>query len=210
MGLFMRRIGAWFYNTYLFLKSWYDSPSRMGALFPSFSRTGKMLASVIKDPENVRVVELGAGTGQVTEQIIKAGVRLDKFATIEFDPNFCEEIAKKNPGMKIFNIDAADIATKLPKEFVGHTDYIISTLPLITLGVEKAKEVAKAVFKTLKPGGVYVQITYTPFKPKYMKKLGLRATKLCISWLNLPPTHIWRLCPKIVSEEESRLIPSMT
>ena len=193
----MKTVAGYVYNTYLFVKSWFDSPKRMGALFPSFARTGKMLASIIKDPHNSRVVELRAGTGQVTDQIVNAGVDLNKFATIEFDEKFCAEIQKKHSnGLRIFNIDAAAMVEKLPSEFVGNTDYIISTLPLITLGQAKAKDVIEAVFKMLKPGGVYIQITFSPLKPKYMKGLGLKATKICVSWINLPPTHIWRICKR--------------
>ena len=204
----MKTISGYVYNTYLFLKSWFDSPTRMGALFPSFARTGRILASIIKDQANVNVVELGAGTGQVTDQIIAAGVNLDNFATIEFDTHFCNEVRNKHPGIRILNIDAATMEENLPKRFVGNTDYIISTLPLITLGEKKAKEVIEAVFKVLKPGGVYIQITFSPIKPKYMKKLGLRAKKICVAWINLPPTHIWRICK--IGQQIPSFIPAMS
>eukprot|EP00826_Nyctotherus_ovalis_P009983 TRINITY_DN12648_c0_g1_i3.p1 TRINITY_DN12648_c0_g1~~TRINITY_DN12648_c0_g1_i3.p1 ORF type:complete len:219 (-),score=50.67 TRINITY_DN12648_c0_g1_i3:177-833(-) len=197
----MKAFKDYIYNEYLFLKSWFDDPKRMGTLFPSFACTGKTIASVVKDPHNSRVLELGAGTGQVTTQLISAGVSLDKFATVEADKNFCEELRKKLPqGTNVLNIDARTMAETLPPEFIGKTDYIVSTLPLIALGEENAKKVINQVFKVLKPGGVYIQITFSPFKPKYMKKMGLKATKLCVAWINLPPTHIWRICRRVSGE----------
>ena len=193
----MKAVTGYVYDTCLFLRSWYDSPTRMGAWFPSFARTGKMLAGIIRDVNNAKVVELGAGTGQVTEQIIATGIKPENFVTIEFDQGFCKALLEKHPkGLNLLNIDAAKMEEELPNDFMRNVDYVISTLPLITLGEKKAKEVIEAVFKVMKPGGVYIQITYTPYKPKYMKELGLKATKLCISWLNLPPTHIWRICQK--------------
>ena len=202
----MKAVAGYVYDTYLFLKSWFDNPKRMGALFPSFARTGKKLAGIIRSLENAKVVELGAGTGQVTDQIIAHGVKKENFVAVEFDPDFCKKIEEKHPkAVNILCIDAAKIYTELPEEFLGKTDYVISTLPLITLGEAKAKEVVEAVFKTLKPGGVYIQITYTPYKPKYMKKLNLRVKKLCVSWLNLPPTFIWRICKAINSEPNAAL-----
>ncbi len=208
----MKTLTGYVYNTYLFLKSWYDSPTRMGALFPSFARTGRIIASIIKDPANVKVVELGAGTGQVTDQIVAAGVAQENFASIEFDKKFCSELLKKHPNLQLFNIDATTMAEQLPSKFVGKTDYIISTLPLITLGQKKAKEVIEAVFKVMRPGGVYIQITFSPIKPKYMKKMGLRATKICMSWINLPPTHIWRICKRsqLQATEVPSMVPAMT
>ena len=194
----MKRLGRYLYNTFLVLKSWFDNPKRMGALFPSFTRTAKMLAGIIKDNENVRVVELGAGTGPVTDQIIASGVREDNFYTVEFDPKLCATIQARHPGLHILNIDAATMIEHLPKAFVGNTDYVISTLPLIVLGKEKAKEIINSIFAVLKPGGVYIQITYTPWRPSYMREIGLKVTQLCVSWINLPPTFIWRICPSAV------------
>ena len=194
----MQAFKDYIYNEYLFLKSWFDDPKRMGTLFPSFASTGKTIAELVKDPQNSRVLELGAGTGQITTQLINSGVNLKKFATVEADKNFCAELRKKLPeGTKILNIDARTMTETLPDEFIGKTDYIVSTVPLISLGEENAKKIIDQVFKVLKPGGVYIQITFSPFKPSYMKKLGLETTKLCTAWINLPPTHIWRICQTV-------------
>ena len=193
----MERIKAYAWDSYLFLKSWFSSPKQMGTLFPSTSKTGQKIADLIKDPENVLVVELGAGTGQVTEKILDGGVPPENFATVEYDPRFCKELHKKFPDIStILNIDAADVIAHLPSKFIGCTDYLISTLPLLTLGETKARKIVEEIFKVLKPNGVYIQVTLSPFKPKYIEDFGLVATKLCVSWLNMPPMHVWRICKK--------------
>lgn len=191
----MDRVKSYAWDSYLFLKSWFDSPKKMGTLLPSSSKTGKKIADLIKDVENVLVVELGAGTGQITEKIVEGGVQPDNFVTVEYDERFCKELHKRFPTLpSILNIDAADTIKHLPAKFIGKTDYLISTLPLITLGEEKAKTIVNEIFKVLKPNGVYIQVTLSPFKPKYIDELGLKATKLCVSWLNFPPMHVWRFC----------------
>ncbi|MDR3736769.1 MAG: methyltransferase domain-containing protein [Acidobacteriaceae bacterium] len=191
----MERLRTYAWDMYLFMRSWFSSPKQMGEIMPSSSKTGKKIADLIKDVENVLVVELGAGTGQITEKIVEGGVQPDKFVTVELDPRFCKELRKRFPMVKsILNIDAADILKHLPSKFVGKTDYLISTLPLLMLGNDKAKAIVDAIFKTLKPNGVYIQVTLSPFQPKYIEELGLKATKLCVSWLNLPPMHVWRIC----------------
>ena len=193
----MEKVKGYAWDTYLFLKSWFSSPKQMGTLFPSTGKTGQMIADLIKDPENMLVVELGAGTGQVTEKILEDGVDPENFATVEFDQRFCKELQIKFPQLNtILNIDAAEVLSHLPAKFIGKTDYLISTLPLLTLGDTKAKAIVDAIFKVLKPNGVYIQVTLSPFKPKYIEKYGLRATKLCVSWLNAPPMHVWRICRK--------------
>lgn len=191
----MEKIKGYFWDSYLFLKSWFSSPKQMGTLFPSTSKTSQKIANLIKDAENVNVVELGAGTGQVTEQIITRGVLPENFATVEYDTGFCKELAKRFPQIQtLLNIDAANVLDYLPKKFIGNTDYLISTLPLIMLGEKKSQEIVNAIFKVLKPNGVFIQVTLSPFKPKYVEKLGLRATRLCVSWLNAPPMFVWRMC----------------
>lgn len=197
----MKSIKSYAWDTVLFLKSWFHSPNQMGTLFPSSSSTGKKIAQIIKDPQNSIVVELGAGTGQVTDEIISMGVSQDHFATVEYDTRLCKELSLKYPkGLNLLNIDAADILEELPKHFIGKTDYIISTLPLIPLKKEKAQKIVDSIFEVLKPGGVYIQVTLSPFRPKYMDELGLRTTKLFVSWVNLPPMHVWRICKKIVEQ----------
>ena len=194
----MKSIKSYVWDTVLFLKSWFHSPNQMGTIFPSSYITGKKIAQLIKDPQNSIVVELGAGTGQVTDEIIAMGIPQDHFATIEYDPRLCKELSSKYPkGLNLLNIDAADMLEELPKQFIGKTDYVISTLPLIPLKKEKALKIIDSIFEVLKPGGVYVQVTLSPFKPKYMDELGLRATKLFVSWVNLPPMHVWRISRKI-------------
>ena len=193
--ILMQSIKGYIWDVYLFCKSWYNSPKQMGTIFPSSSKTGQKIAALIKDPENVTVVELGAGTGQVTDEILQLGIPKDRFVTIEYDTNLCKELAAKHPkDLNLLNIDAADMLEHLPKEYIGKTDYVISTLPLIPLGEQKTRQIIETIFTVLKANGVYIQVTLSPFQPKYVNALGLKATKLFISWLNIPPMHVWRIC----------------
>ena len=194
----MQKVKGYSLDTFLFLKSWFSSPKQMGCIFPSSEKTSTKIAGLIKDAKNMKVVELGAGTGQITEKILSQGVLTKNFVTVEYDNMFCKELQRKFPEIPvILNIDAEDILSHLPEGFEGKTDYLISTLPLLMLEPSKAKNIVDAIFKVLKPNGVYIQVTLSLFQPKYIEELGLKATKICISWLNVPPMHVWRICKKI-------------
>ena len=74
----------------LFLKRWLRRPLAMGAVVPS----GKLLAVAIAQtaldglagrPDEV-VVELGAGTGQVTRALLDAGLPASALVPVERDP----------------------------------------------------------------------------------------------------------------------------
>eukprot|EP00826_Nyctotherus_ovalis_P022009 TRINITY_DN17202_c0_g1_i2.p1 TRINITY_DN17202_c0_g1~~TRINITY_DN17202_c0_g1_i2.p1 ORF type:complete len:233 (+),score=34.41 TRINITY_DN17202_c0_g1_i2:86-700(+) len=202
----MESIKSYIWDMGLFFRSWFNSPKQMGTVFPSSSATGKKIAALVKDRGNSRVVELGAGTGQVTDELVAMGISSEHFVAIEYDASLCKELLKKHPkDVNLLNIDAADMLEYLPKEFVGQTDYVISTLPLIPLGREKCRKIIDTIFKVLKPGGVFVQVTLSPLKPKYVDELKLSSAKLFISWVNIPPMHVWRLSRNEAKENQGLL-----
>eukprot|EP00831_Metopus_contortus_P055480 TRINITY_DN4697_c0_g1_i4.p1 TRINITY_DN4697_c0_g1~~TRINITY_DN4697_c0_g1_i4.p1 ORF type:complete len:268 (+),score=51.00 TRINITY_DN4697_c0_g1_i4:36-839(+) len=203
----IQKMKAYFWDMMLFCRSWFNCPKQMGTIFPSSKSTGKAIANIIKCPDHVRVVEVGAGTGQITSEIVKLGIPNEQFVAIEYDSGLCEKLRKtQSQGLQVLNMDAADMVEKLPKEFIGHTDYLISTLPLIPMGEEKCRKVVDSIFTVLKPNGVYIQVTLSPAKPKYVDLLGLEATKICVSWLNIPPMHIWRIRRPSSSQQYLSLI----
>src|ERR1700739_995404 len=72
-----------------FIRSWIERPLTIGAVTPS----GKILARAMAryvDPESEGpVVELGPGTGPVTEALVEAGVAPSRLVLVEFNSAFC-------------------------------------------------------------------------------------------------------------------------
>ena len=70
-------IAAWS-DTGLFLQEWLANPQRMGSVVPSSPQLAAAMARWLPaDPESF-VLELGPGTGAVTEALIKRGLREEK------------------------------------------------------------------------------------------------------------------------------------
>src|SRR5262252_3352119 len=96
-------------GTALFLKRWLRRPLAMGAVVPS----GRLLAEAIArtamreiEGRDGHVVELGAGTGEVTKALLAGGIAPDRLALVERDPEFAKFLRSHFPGPKIVEGDA--------------------------------------------------------------------------------------------------------
>ncbi|MGH6982591.1 MAG: class I SAM-dependent methyltransferase, partial [Stellaceae bacterium] len=69
----------------LFLSRWIRAPLRIGALAPSSPHLGREMARAIDARAATLVVELGGGTGRITQALLDAGVAPEKLIVIEND-----------------------------------------------------------------------------------------------------------------------------
>src|SRR6201997_2264861 len=91
-----------------FLRSWIEKPLHMGAVMPS----GKLLARTMAQYVDVDVdstapvVELGPGTGAITNALIERGVDQKRLVLVEYDPGFCALLRDRYPQAKGVQADA--------------------------------------------------------------------------------------------------------
>ena len=91
-------------GTALFIKRWLRQPLAMGAVMPSGPLLTKALAlTAVREMQgrDGHVIELGAGTGEVTKALLAAGIAPDRLALVERDPElvaFLREYAGLDSG----------------------------------------------------------------------------------------------------------------
>jgi phosphatidylethanolamine/phosphatidyl-N-methylethanolamine N-methyltransferase len=183
---------AAFSESSLFLREWLANPLRTGAVAPSSPKlAGAMAEWLPANPESF-VLELGPGTGAVTEALIKYGLREDRLVAIEHNPNMARLLRKRFPNANIITGDAWQLdrllhACPVPIYSVGA---VISSLPLLNFPPEEAESLAKKIQSVLQPRGNWVQYSYNLGKkqPRGADRFKLRASK--IVWLNLPPARV--------------------
>jgi len=91
-----------------------------------------MANAVPKSGEGL-VVEVGAGTGVVTEALLERGIPVHRLLVIEKSPLLCEYLSRRFPHLKVIQGDAALLASMLP---TGATiDALVSGVPLRSLSV---------------------------------------------------------------------------
>jgi phosphatidylethanolamine/phosphatidyl-N-methylethanolamine N-methyltransferase len=81
----------------LFLREWLANPQRTGAVTPSSPKLAAAMARWLpSDPESY-VLELGPGTGAVTQALIERGLREDRLVAIENNPKLARCSANAFP-----------------------------------------------------------------------------------------------------------------
>jgi len=169
----------------LFMWQLVRHPKSISAIAPSSKGLARQMVSEIT-PETGRVVEIGAGTGVITRQILAAGVKPADLSIVEMNPKFCKALKVQFPDCNVLEMDAQALGD-LPLENVG---MVISGLPLLSIPEPVQHNIIKGAFDLMGEGGKYVQFTYgpkPPIAPAVREANGLTWRTLKKVWLNLPP-----------------------
>jgi phosphatidylethanolamine/phosphatidyl-N-methylethanolamine N-methyltransferase len=178
----------------IFIWRWVKNPRKVGSILPSSRSLADLMAKIVavSHGKDAIIVELGAGTGVLTDGLIKSGIDPTKLCIVELDVKLCEMLHKKYPHSLVLQGDAKQLDQLLPKDKLGKVDAIISGLPVLNFSMKAKRNIIEASFKVLKPGGDFYQFTYGPRSPWPAEKLGLSAVRAGSTIRNLPPAAVWR------------------
>jgi len=184
-------------GTALFLKRWLRRPLAMGAVVPSGRLLAEAMArttqSVIQGREG-HVVELGAGTGEVTKALLAVGIPGERLALVERDPELAAFLRRHFRALQVIEGDAVRLSRLLAAYRIDKVAAVVSGLPLLSLPAEVVNGIVNGVFEALPRGAALVQFTYGPSPPV---PRGLRASHRLVAargrrvWRNVPPAVVW-------------------
>jgi len=176
----------------LFLQEWFANPQRTGSLAPSSPQLGAAMAQWLPANPESFVLELGPGTGAVTDALIKRGLREDRLVAIERNPKMARLLRDKFPRAQIISGDAwhLDHLLRSRREPIEAVGAVISSLPLLNFPHAEAEALTQKIRAVLEPDGNWVQYSYHLGKNQIRgaASFQLRATK--IVWLNFPPARV--------------------
>ncbi|HZF02032.1 MAG TPA: methyltransferase domain-containing protein [Methylomirabilota bacterium] len=174
----------------LFLREWLAHPQRTGSVVPSSKRLAAAMARWLPENPESFVLELGPGTGVVTESLLKHGLREEKLVAIERNPKMARLLRERFPKANIITGDAWQMDTLLRGHHIENVGAIMSSLPLLNFSVEQAEALAQKIRTVLEPQGNWVQYSYQIGKarPRGSSTFRLHASK--IVWMNLPPARV--------------------
>ena len=178
-----------------FFARWLRRPGRIGAVVPSSEALAKALAEQVDAQAPGVVVELGPGTGSVTQALFAAGVPEDGLVAIEREAPFCALLAKRFPNLRVVQGDACELEALLVREGIGPVKAVVSSLPLIGFSMRDQRQIMGQVFSVLDPGGVLIQYTYglwSPLPAALRAELGIKGGRTDWVLANLPPAAVWR------------------
>lgn len=156
-----------------------------------------MMATAIPKNSPQRVVELGAGTGAITEALLKHGVRPENLLAVEMNPVLHDLLLQRFPTTHIARGDARNLdslvqgCSAFPDNQV---DVICSSLGLLTMPYDIQHDILSAALQVLQPQGIFVQYTYgprPPLHPEVCQKMNLTAYCIGLAWRNIPPARVY-------------------
>src|SRR6185369_9446326 len=120
----------------LFFKKYLQYGSKIASVVPSSTYLARAVCSNIDWRECSTVVELGAGTGPITDEILRHARPECRIIAIERDHDFVEVLQKRfssRANLEIVEGDCADLKEILESRGIWSVDHIISGLPTAVL-----------------------------------------------------------------------------
>lgn len=174
-----------------FLRSWIEKPLHMGAVMPSGRVLARTMAQYVDINSAGPVVELGPGTGAITNALITHGVDEKRLVLVEFNPAFCALLRDRYPQATVVQGDAYALRDTLWNILGAPAAAVVSGLPLVTKPMLTRLKLIRDAFVALSPGAPFVQFTYSvaPPIPKSLPGVTTEASERI--WMNLPPARVW-------------------
>ncbi len=174
-----------------FLRSWIEKPLHMGAVMPSGKVLARTMAQYVDVDSTGPVVELGPGTGAITNALIQHGVDQKRLVLVEYNPGFCALLRDRYPQAKVVQGDAYALRDSLWDVLNVPASAVVSGLPLVTKPMLTRLKLIRDAFAALAPGAPFVQFTYSvaPPIPKSLPGVSTEASERI--WMNLPPARVW-------------------
>ncbi len=163
-----------------------------GALVPSGKRLAKTMASCLGHvAADDLIVELGPGTGVFTRELIRSYPR-NRVVAVEFNRAFAERLTRSMPDATVIHGCASQLPELLAMRGIerGRVAAVVSGLPLLSLERALSDSVIRAIAAILRPGGSYVQFTYSKRAWRRFAVPGFRAEPHRRVWLNVPPAVV--------------------
>ncbi len=174
-----------------FIRSWLEKPLSTGAVAPSSKLLARTMAAYV-DPEAAGpVIELGPGTGPVTEALVAQGVDPARLVLVEFNPTFCRLLRSRYPAATVVQGDAYSLQRLLGSLLRQPAAAVVSGLPLFTKPLKTRLRLMQEAFALMAPQAPFVQFTYAIVSPIPKALSGVSSEASERIWMNLPPARVW-------------------
>jgi phospholipid N-methyltransferase len=175
-----------------FFRSFIANPRQVGAILPTSRRAVRDMLDMADFARARCVVELGAGTGVYTEEILPR-LRPDaRFLAFEVDPELVATLDGRfeDPRVQVINDSAENVGNYLDGAKGAKVDIIVSGLPFTSLPEPVKRNIFEQIKQVLAPEGVMVAIQYSTMVQRDLRRL-FASVRRRISPLNVPPAFLF-------------------
>lgn len=178
-------------DTTAFLRAWLNAPLQTGAQLPSSHHLARAMAAAVDPSIPGMVLELGPGTGVVTEALVERGLDPTRLVLVEANPDFCSLLRTRYPSATVLLDDAYAAPRSLRKSGIRHVAAVVSSLPLLTQRPSRRRRLLLDSLRLITPGAPFVQFTYFYRSPIPLPPDRLTVQSTSMVWRNLWPARVW-------------------
>jgi phosphatidylethanolamine/phosphatidyl-N-methylethanolamine N-methyltransferase len=176
----------------LFFKQFLKKGVQVASFVPSSKAMARAAARAV-DPEKPQVIlELGAGTGPITREILARKHPHSRVIALELDPSFVPVLRRGCPGAEVVEADVRRLPEVLAERNVERVDVVINGLPTPSL----PEEVNRVVIETIErfgPEAAVTQITVMPLVYQKMYKQVWERVEFEFVVKNVPPAGVYHM-----------------
>jgi phosphatidylethanolamine/phosphatidyl-N-methylethanolamine N-methyltransferase len=179
-----------------FLHSALLHPREVGAATPTTAAVAATVGQVVPTTGAPVVVELGPGTGSLSDGIRARLPEGARHVGIELGTELVEHLRTHKPWLEVVHGDASDLSALLDKLHIDAPDAIISSIPWSLLPADAQEHTLRQAAEALAPHGVFTALTYLPAE----RSTGGRHFRelLGTSFDEVLTTTTWRCVPPIL------------
>ena len=180
-----------------FAREFLRDPLHVASLVPSFAPLCRQAAAPLPESGDPVVLDLGAGTGQVTDVIQERLNGRGRHIAVEFNPRMAEVLAERHPKVEVICDDATAVVERLLAEGV-RTDLTVSGLPWL-LTSPPDRTIFRPLARLAAPGGAVTQLAHAwirffPAAKQVQRNLEAHFEEVVVTrtvWANIPPAVVY-------------------
>jgi phosphatidylethanolamine/phosphatidyl-N-methylethanolamine N-methyltransferase len=172
--------------------------TQIASVAPSSRSLVRVMLKGIDFARTRTLVELGAGTGPITAELVRRAQGTPcKLLIIERDRDFCQRLRERFDGRaEIIQADAGDLDRILAERGVDQVEQIVSGLPTPSLPPDVYRRIFTAVGRRLSPEGEFRQLTVIPWVYKRFYKKHFNDVRFHLVPINVPPGGVY-VCKRL-------------
>ncbi len=146
----------------LFLRESFRTIRVTASVMPSSRFLAEAMLDQVDFRKKLNVVELGSGTGVITQEILRRMTPDSRLFVLEINRNFVQHLRAscQDRRLTLLHADASELLAQLKAHNAGTIQAVISSLGLTGMRTEERVRIVHQVEACLSPGGVMTQYQY--------------------------------------------------
>ncbi len=176
-----------------FLRSFLRHPRQVGAVLPTSERAVRAMLDLAALEDARCVVEMGAGTGPHTREILARLGPDARFLAFEIDPVLAQGLQEdlRDPRLQVINDSAEKLETYLAGD---RADVVVSAVPFTSVPEQVRDGLLRAARESLADHGTMLVLQYSPFMRRQLER-AFGSVKQRVVVANVPPAFLFACQP---------------